>query len=122
MSQSVLPDSYEGIHERARALLQSGDIEGAIVLYRRLTDRLNRLTDRILDRRPQLRDLHRQARLELTSLLAGEGRYAEAIEVERVLLKTNPDEADTVRRDLAVLRIAKGEVDAGLAELQEQAE
>jgi tetratricopeptide (TPR) repeat protein len=122
MSQSVLPDSYEGIHERARSLLQSGDIEGAIVLYRRLTDRLNRLTDRIMDRRLQLRDLHRQARLELTNLLAGEGRYAEAMEVERVLLKTHPDETDTVHRDLAVLRIAKGEVEAGMAELREQAE
>ena len=122
MSQSVLPDSYEGIHERARTLLQSGDIEGSIVLYRRLTDRLDRLTDRILDRRPQLRDLHRQARLELTSLLAGEGRYAEAMEVERALLKTHPDEAGTWRRDLAILRVAKGEVDTGLAELREQAE
>lgn len=122
MSQSVLPDSYEGIHERARTLLQSGDVEGAIVLYRRLTDKLNRLTDRILDRRPQLRDLHRQTRLELTSLLASEGRYAEAMEVERVLLKTHPGEADTWRRDLASLRIAKGEVEAGLAELRALAE
>jgi len=122
MSQSVLPDSYEGIHERARTLLQSGDVEGSIVLYRRLTDKLNRLTDRILDRRPQLRDLHRQTRLELTSLLAGEGRYAEAMEVERVLLKTHPDEADTWRRDLAILRVAKGEVEVGLAELRALAE
>jgi tetratricopeptide (TPR) repeat protein len=122
MSQSVLPDSYEGIHERARTLLQSGDIEGSIVLYRRLTDKLNRLTDRILDRRPQLRDLHQQARLELTNLLASEGRYAEAMEVERVLLKTHPDEADTWRRDLAILRAAKGEVEAGLAELRALAE
>jgi tetratricopeptide (TPR) repeat protein len=122
MSESVLPDSYEGIHERARTLLQSGDVEGSIVLYRRLTDKLNRLTDRILNRRPQLRDLHQQTRIELTSLLASEGRYAEAMEVERVLLKTHPDEADTWHRDLATLRIAKGEVEAGLAELRELAE
>ena len=122
MSQSALPDSYEGIHQRARTLLQSGDVEGAIVLYRRLTDRLNRLTDRILDRRPQLRELHRQTRLELTSLLASEGRYAEAMEVERVLLKTHPDEADTWRRDVAVLRVAKGEVESGLADLRALAE
>jgi tetratricopeptide (TPR) repeat protein len=122
MSQTVLPDSYEGIHERARALLQSGDIEGSIALYRRLTDRLNNLSDRILDRRPQLRDLHREARLMLANLLASEGRYAEAMEVERVLLKTHPAEADTWRRELAVLRIAKGEVEAGLTELRTLAE
>lgn len=122
MSQSTLPDSYEGIHQRARALLQSGDIEGAIILYRRLTDKLNRLADRILDRRPELRDLHRESRLELTQLLAGEGRFAEALEVERVLLETHPGEAGIWRRDLAVLRAAKGEVDAGLAELRALAE
>ena len=122
MSQSHLPDSYEGIHERARGLLQARNIEEALGLYRRLTDRLNRLSDRILDRRPQLRELHRQARLELASLLAGEGRYAEAMDVESVLIKTHPDEAERWGRDLAVLRIAKGDVEAGLAELREQAE
>ena len=122
MSQSNLPDSYEGIHERARGLLQAGDVQGAIGLYRRLTDRLNRLSDRILDRRPQLRELHRQARLELASVLAGEGRYAEAMDVESVLLKTHPDGAERWRRDLAILRIARGDVEAGLSELREQAE
>ncbi len=122
MSQPALPDSYEGIHERAHTLLRSGDIEGSIVLYRRLTDRLNRLTDRILDRRPSLRELHRQARMELARLLADLGRYAEALEVEQVLLETHPDEADVWRRDLAVLRVAKGDTEAGLAELRALAE
>ncbi len=122
MTQPALPDSYEGIHQRARAALQSGNTENAIVLYRRLTDKLNRLTERILDRRPQLGDLHREARLELTNLLAAEGRYSEAMEVERALLKTHPAEAATWRRDLAVLRAAKGEVEAGLAELRTLAE
>lgn len=122
MSQSVLPDSYEGMHQRARTLLQSGDVEGSIVLYRRLTDKLNQLTDRILDRRPALRDLHQQSRLELARVLAELGRYAEALEVEQVLLKTHPDEADSWRRDLAVLRVAKGDTEAGLAELRALAE
>ena len=122
MSQSALPDSYEGIYERARTLLRSGDIEGSIALYRRLTDKLNRLTDRILDRRPQLRDLHRQARLEFARVLVDVGRYAEALEVERVLLKTHPEGTDSWRRDLAVLRAAKGDVEAGLAELRALAE
>jgi tetratricopeptide (TPR) repeat protein len=118
MSQSVLPDSYEGIYERARTLLRSGDIESAIVLYRRLTTKLNNLPDRILDRRPQLRDLHRQVRLEFAKVLVELGRYAEALEVESVLLKTHPDETDAWRRDLAVLRAASGDVEAGLAELR----
>jgi tetratricopeptide (TPR) repeat protein len=118
----ALPDSYEGLHQRARNLAQAGDVEGSVLLYRRLTDRLRRLSDRILARRPELRGLHRQARMELTSLLASEGRYAEALEVEKVLLETDPGEAESWRRDLAVLRAAKGEVEAGLAELRTLAE
>ena len=117
-----LPDSYEGLHNRARSLVRAGDLEGAIALYRRLTDRLGRLSAGILARSPQLKEMHRQARVELTSLLASEGRYAEALEVEQVLLQTDPDEADRWRRDLAVLHTAKGEVDTGLAELRALAE
>ena len=121
-SRPTLPDSYEGMHERARSLATAGDVENSFALYRRLTDRLGGLSDRILARRPELRELHLQARLEFTGLLASEGRYAEAIEVEQLLLETDPDEADRWRRDLAVLRVSKGEVDAGLAELRSLAE
>jgi tetratricopeptide (TPR) repeat protein len=110
------------MYNRALALTRSGDIEGSIELLRRLTSRLANLTDNILRRRPELRDLHQQARLQLASLLASEGRYAEAIEVEQVLLDTHPDETARWRRELAVLRCAKGEVEAGLKELQTLAE
>ena len=121
-SRPPLPSSYEGLHARAYDLARSGDIEGAITLYRRLVERLQRLSDRILERRPELRDLHRRARLELTSLLHQMGRYAEALEVEEVLLETHPEEAEQWRRDLAVFRIAKGDVQEGLAELRSVAE
>jgi tetratricopeptide (TPR) repeat protein len=117
-----LPDSYEGLHNRAQALVRRGQIEDSIAHYRRLTDRLGRLSDPILARRRDLRDLHRQARLEFAGLLTAEGRYAEALEVEQVLLRTDPDEAARWRRDLAVLRAAKGEVESGLAELRSLAE
>jgi tetratricopeptide (TPR) repeat protein len=121
-SRSPLPSSYEGLHARAHNLVRSGDVEGAIALYRRLVERLLRLSGRILERRPELRDLHRRARLELASLLHQMGRYAEALEVEEVLLETHPEEAEHWRRDLAVFRIAKGEVQEGLAELRSLAE
>lgn len=121
-SRPALADSYESMHERARSLVTAGDMENSFALYRRLTDRLGSLSDRILARRPELGELHRQARREFAGLLASEGRYAEAIEVEQVLLDTDPDEAGLWRRDLAVLRVAKGEVDAGLAELRSIAE
>lgn len=117
-SQPALRDSYEGLYNRALAQAGAGDIEGSIGLLRRLTGRLASLTEGILRRRPELSELHRQARLQLTNLLAAEGRYAEAIEVERVLLNTHPGESTRWLRELAVLRCAKGEVDAGLNELR----
>jgi tetratricopeptide (TPR) repeat protein len=96
----------------------AGDLVGAASLYRRLVERLHKLSDRILERRPELRDLQKTARRELVGLLHGEGRYAEAMEIEQVLLETHPEDAQIWRRDLARLRIAKGEVEAGLAELR----
>jgi tetratricopeptide (TPR) repeat protein len=117
-----LPDSYEGLLNRAQFSFRSGDVEEAIALYRRLVDKLGRLSDRILTRRPELRDLHLQARQELAGLLRLEGRYAEAIEVKRVLLESHPDQADRWRRELAVLRLSQGNVEAGLSELRTLAE
>jgi tetratricopeptide (TPR) repeat protein len=117
-----LPDSYEGLLNRAQFSFRSGDVEGAIALYRRLVDKLSRLSKRILDRRPELRDLHLQARQELASVLRLEGRYAEAIEVKQVLLESYPDQADRWRRELAVLRLSQGDVEAGLSELRALAE
>jgi tetratricopeptide (TPR) repeat protein len=97
-------------------------MQNAITVYRRMVDRLSRLSAGILARRPELRELHQQSRIELVNLLASEARFAEAIEVGEVLLETHPEEADTWRRTLAVLHTAKGEVEKGLAELQTLAE
>jgi tetratricopeptide (TPR) repeat protein len=113
-----LPDSYEGILQHARSARDAGQVEEAIALYRRLADRLGRLSDRIRMRRPDLGEMELQVWLELADLLQQEGRYAEAIEVKKVLLAMHPDQADTWRHDLAILRIAKGEVEPGLAELR----
>lgn len=117
-TRAPLADSYEGLHTRARNLWMAGELAGAVSLYRRLVEKLHSLGDRILERRPELRDLHRTARLELVGLLYREGRYAEAIEIAQVLLETHPEDALLWRRDLARLRVAKGEVEAGLAELR----
>jgi tetratricopeptide (TPR) repeat protein len=117
-----LPDSYQGLFSHAQMAQRSGDVEGAIAIYRRLNEKLDRLSDRILERRPDLREMHQQAGLALSDLLLTDARYAEAYAVRSHLLDRYPDLPDDWRRDLATLRIAKGEVDAGLAELQALAE
>ena len=122
MSRPPLPDSYQGLLHRAQLLYRTGDTEGAMALYRRLVGKLGRLSDRVMDRRPDLATMHLQAGLDLTEMLRSEGRFAEAYEVKRSLLARNSDPAESSRRDLATLRVAKGEVEAGLAELRALAE
>ncbi len=113
-----LPDSYEGMRNRSLTAFQAGDVENAVALHRRLVEKLGRLSDGVLARRPELRDMELQARLELAEMLRLEGRFSEAMEVKEVLLETHPDQASDWRRDLAVLRVLKGEVETGLAELR----
>ena len=76
-SRPQLRDSYEGLLERARTLVRAGQLEDAIATYRRLVTRLASLSDKVLMRRPELAEMHRQARLELSGILHGEGRYAD---------------------------------------------
>lgn len=117
-----LPDSYQGLFSRGQMAYRSGDIDGAIAIYRRLTDKLGRLSEGIFERRPDLSDMHLQAGQDLSGLLLSEGRFAEAYEVRSRLLDKHPEMADDWRQDLAALRVAKGDVDAGLVELRALAE
>jgi tetratricopeptide (TPR) repeat protein len=117
-SRRPLSDSYEGLLGRARAAYQAGDVEGAVALYRRLVERLGRLGDGVLARRPELPAIRLQATGELVALLRQEGRLAEAIELVEGLVRTDPDQAEYWRRNLAVLRLAKGEIEPGLNELR----
>jgi tetratricopeptide (TPR) repeat protein len=117
-TQVPLAGSYEDLYSRVQSVLASGNVEEAMALYRRLVDRLVRLTPRILERRPELRSLHRAARVELASLLQREGRYSEAIDVLQVLQDTHPEEARLWRRELAILYVSRGDVERGLADLR----
>ncbi len=122
LSRPPLRDSYEGLYSQAQMAQRAGDTDAAISLYRRLVSRLGRLNERILGRRPDLGEMHLRAGLELTELLRAEGRYAEAYETKNQLTTSHPHMAEEWRRDLAVMRVAKGDVDPGLAELQTLAE
>jgi tetratricopeptide (TPR) repeat protein len=122
IARPPLPDSYEGLLSQAQMAHRVGAIAEAITLYQRLVQKLDRLSERILQRRPELGEMDLQAGLELTELLRSEGRFAEAHQVLNKLASKHPDHAAAWRRDLASLRVAKGEVPEGLAELRALAE
>jgi tetratricopeptide (TPR) repeat protein len=113
-----LPDSYEGLLLQARDLQQTGRVPDAIALYQRLIDKLGRLSITVLDRRPELRNLRKQAIVEAIDLLHWEQRFSEAVELQKELLDSDPERAVIWRRRLASLRIQKGDVETGLADLR----
>jgi len=119
-----LPDSYEGLFIQARSLAQADLMPDAIAAYQRLVQKLGSLSDKIRSRRPELRDLHKQALAELVDLLAWERRFAEAVEYQKALLDldNDPERVAYWRRRLASLRIQKGETELGLADLRTLAE
>jgi tetratricopeptide (TPR) repeat protein len=117
-----LPQSYEGLRLQAQAALHAGDLPAATDLYRRVLDSLSRLGAGVRERRPDLHEIEAQTRMQLYDLLGFEGRHAEAIEVLAPLVTSHPDQSDLWRGAIAVARIAKGEVDAGLAQLQDLAQ
>ena len=117
-----LPDSYEGLFIQARTLAQADLVPDAITAYQRLIGKLGGLSNRILSRRPELRDLHKQAVVELIELLTWERRFAEAIEYQQELVDSDPERAAVWRRRLASLRIQKGESESGMADLRALAE
>jgi tetratricopeptide (TPR) repeat protein len=112
-----LPGSYEGLRDQARDAYRSGDTQAAITQFRHLVGKLGGLSPQLLARRPELGEIRLESGQDLVALLRQEGRYAEAIEVAEGLAVLHPD-ADRLQTDLAVLRIAKGEVARGLADLQ----
>jgi len=115
---SYLPGSYEDLVGQASAALGSGDVEASIAIQYRLLDRLSRLSDRVLARRPDLRDLHRQVRLDLKGILVWKRRLPEAIEVMEVLLRTHPEQSAVWRAEIALLHLLDGDVETGLDGLE----
>jgi tetratricopeptide (TPR) repeat protein len=120
--QPPLADSYEGLLSRARARYQAGEMEEAARLYRRLTDKLGRLTDRVLALRPELADMRDAAQFELVNALYQLSHLAEALEELDALIAREPKGVEALRRNKAVILMLKGDVDAGLAELYSLAE
>ncbi|MGB9593633.1 MAG: tetratricopeptide repeat protein [Anaerolineae bacterium] len=108
-----LPDSYEALYEQAERTAIT-DLLAAAEQFRRLVDRLLSLPPRILDRKPNLRDLLNRAADDYLVLLRWTGQNEKALaEVER-LSQALPQQAEFWTRERALNLIDSGRVSEGL--------
>jgi len=108
-----LPDSYEALYDQAKRTAIT-DLGAAVEQFRRLVDRLLSLPPRILDRKPNLRDLLNRAADDYLVLLRWTGQNEEALaEVER-LSQAMPQQAEVWTLERALNLIDSGRVSEGL--------
>jgi len=113
-----LNDSYESIYEYANSLVANGQWEEAVQEYRRILNRLSKLSPQTRSRQPNLDDLLGRVSLEITTLLMRMGDYDQAIEISDKLVDVFPDGQSYWKRNRAFCLAQKGEVDQALSELQ----
>lgn len=98
--------------------MEQEDWEGARTQYRRLVQRLGSLKPALLRRRPDLTTLYADAAESLAKLEALEGNYEEAISLLERISARLPEDAPIYLTDIAVCKIAQGEVEKGLTILR----
>jgi tetratricopeptide (TPR) repeat protein len=114
-------DSYEDIYARAESSLARGDYDTAQESFRRLSERLDKVRPTVLERRPELRNLHSVSLSRQAEIYRIQGEFEKAIQLYQRLIETGPESADRWRRDMALVKIDMGQVEAGLDELRAQA-
>lgn len=113
-----LNDSYDAIHARAATLVQEGKLEEAVAEYRRIVDRLTRLSPATLESRPEMAQMLEHAALEMIYVLQRLESYDRAIEVIQSLATAFPERSLIWQREIAVLKSLKGETDVALSEMK----
>lgn len=114
-------DSYESIYARAETSLARGDYERARDNFRRLSERLAKLKPIVLQRRPELHNLHLLSLTRLAEIHHLQGQFEEALQLYEQLTEISPETRDRWRRSMALLQIDMGRVEEGLDELRAQA-
>ncbi len=119
LNEVELSGSYEALFQQAHEYLQGGKTAEAIQIFRRLHHRLGRLSEKVRKLRPELDDLRIMAIEVLATLLQDEKNFDEAEKLYRELIETAPEEAHNKwKHALVWIAINRGDVDAGLDELQ----
>ncbi len=112
-----LNDSYDAIHARAEGLVREGKLEEAVTEYRRIVDRLARLSPATLQSRAELAEMLEHAAFEMILVLQRLESYDTAIEVVQSVAAAFPDRSLYWQRETAVLKSLKGESEAALSEM-----
>lgn len=116
-AQAGLSGTYESMYQRAQFLIRTGDAGGAIDILQRISKRLAMLSEETLRRHEDIASFGYLAGVELSGLLADQGRYDEAVAVLRSLVRFRPEDDDEIEQHAARLLIAKGDLDEALASL-----
>lgn len=114
-------DSYENIYARAESSLAKGDYETSYDDFHRLSERFSKLKATVLDRRPELRNLHLLSLAKQAEIRHIQGEFEQAMQLYERLIEIAPERRDSWQRNMALLRIDMGQAEAGLDELRAQA-
>jgi tetratricopeptide (TPR) repeat protein len=114
-------DSYENIYARAESSLAGGDFETAQEHFHRLSERLSKLKPILLERRPELRNLRLLSLAKQAQIRHIQGEFEQAIQLYEQVIEIAPEIRDRWQREMALVRIDMGQVEAGLDELRAQA-
>jgi tetratricopeptide (TPR) repeat protein len=117
----LVSDSYEDIYARAEASLAKGELGTAQAALERLSERLGTLKPAVLERRPELRNLHVLSLVKQAQIRHLQGDSEGAMQLYRQLTDMAPENRDVWRREMALVQIDLGQVEAGLDELRAQA-
>jgi len=113
-----LNDSYEAIYQRAISQMTFGDTEAALESLWRIVHRLTRLRPETLQRKENLQTTLLTTWSSLVQFLRWEKRYDTAISACEAVLDHLPHNQGIDRR-IASLRIERGDVKEGLAQMRQ---
>jgi tetratricopeptide (TPR) repeat protein len=113
-----LSGSYEELATQAQQHLRSSEYAQAQAIYERIYNRLSKMKDQVIDRRPNLKQLKLTSLRMLGDLSVFQQAFDQAIQYYEAGLTVDPAEALIYHRAIAQVKIDKGDVADGLDELR----
>ncbi|MEM7031875.1 MAG: hypothetical protein AAF629_20140 [Chloroflexota bacterium] len=115
---SHLSGSYEELATQAQQHMRNNQYAEAKDIYERVYNRLGKMKDSLLEKRPRLRELQVMSTRMLADLSSFDGEHDQAIEYYTTALNIDPDQKLEYQRGIAQMKIDKGEANTGLDELR----